>query len=182
MYKGFDPYIERVVAIKRIHPHLSQNEEFVLRLEREAKASANLKHVNILDIIDFGRDDDGSHYIVMEFIDGPTILDIMKSTEKLSMEMVFSIIVQILNGLEHAHNNGVVHRDVKPANLMMTSAGVVKITDFGIAQAAKLPSLTQTGQRIGTPSYMSPEQAKGEDLDHRSDLFSVGVVLFEMVR
>ncbi len=179
--KAIQKSLERTVAIKRIHPHLSQNIDFVKRFEREAKASANLKHVNILDIIDFGRDDDGSHYIVMEYIDGPTILEIIKGTDILPVDLVFSIAVQLLNGLEHAHNNGVVHRDIKPANLMMMSSGVVKITDFGIAQAAKLPSLTQAGQRMGTPSYMSPEQARGEDLDHRSDLFSVGIVLFEMV-
>jgi serine/threonine protein kinase len=181
IHKAIQKSLERVVAIKRIHPHLSQNMDFVRRFEREAKASANLKHINILDIIDFGRDEDGSHYIVMEFIDGPTILEIVKGADKLPLDLVFSMTIQLLNGLEHAHNNGVVHRDIKPANLMMMSSGVVKITDFGIAQAAKLPSLTQAGQRMGTPSYMSPEQARGEDLDHRSDLFSVGIVLFELV-
>jgi coenzyme F420-reducing hydrogenase gamma subunit len=179
--KAIQRSLDRVVAIKRVHPHLSKTPEFVARFEREAKASANLKHVNILDIIDFGVDEEGVHYIVMELVDGPTLLKVMESAQKLPMAVVLSCILQILNGLDHAHSNGVVHRDVKPANIMINTDGVVKITDFGIAQAAKLPSLTHTGQRIGTPSYMSPEQAEGKRLDQRSDLFSVGIMLYEML-
>jgi len=179
--KAIQKSLERVVAIKQIHPHLSKNPEFVARFEREAKASANLKHVNILDIIDFGRDEEGRYFIVMEYINGLNLMQFMKDSEKLPLDVVFSLMMQILSGLEHAHANDVVHRDIKPANLMMTTAGVLKITDFGIAQAAKLPSLTQTGQRMGTPIYMSPEQAEGRSLDHRSDLFSLGTLLYEMV-
>ncbi len=179
--RGVQRSLDRPVAIKQIHPHLSSNKEFMGRFEREAKAAATLKHVNILDIIDFATDEDGSTYIVMELVDGPTLSDLLKAQAHLPMDVTLSVVVQLLAGLEHAHNNGIIHRDVKPANIMITRAGVVKIADFGVAQAARLPTLTAAGEVFGTPSYMSPEQAMGRPLDHRSDLFSVGIVLYEMV-
>ena len=179
--KGIQRSLDRPVAIKQIHPHFSKEPEFVARFEREAKASGGLKHVNVLDIIDFGLDDDGRHYIVMEYIDGPNLQALLEGGEKLPLAVVLSVAVQLLDGLEHAHNHGVVHRDVKPANVMLTRAGIVKIADFGIAQASKLPSLTQAGERLGTPSYMSPEQAAGKPIDLRSDIFSVGVLLYQLV-
>jgi coenzyme F420-reducing hydrogenase gamma subunit len=179
--RGVQRSLDRTVAIKQIHPHFSHNKDFMGRFEREAKASANLKHVNVLDIIDFITDDDGSTYIVMELIDGPTLADLMRPPARLPLDVALSVVLQMLAGLEHAHNNGIVHRDVKPANVMLTRAGVVKIADFGIAQVSRLPTLTAVGEVFGTPYYMSPEQAMGRPLDHRSDLFSVGISVYEMV-
>jgi F420-non-reducing hydrogenase small subunit len=181
IHKALQKSLDRIVAIKQIHSHLSEQREFVLRFEREAKAAAHLRHVNILDVIDFGRDDDGSYYTVVEFVDGPSLHKILKSGQELPLDFVLSMMLQVLAGLEFAHNNGIVHRDVKPANIMLNSSGIAKLGDFGIAQAAQLPSITKVGQTLGTPSYMSPEQAAGNKVDQRSDLFSIGVVLFEML-
>jgi len=181
VHKGVQKSLDRLVAIKRIHPHLAESPEFVVRFEREAKASAHLKNVNIMDIIDFGVDEQHGYYLVMEYVDGPTLAKLMRAGGDVPLDVALAITHQILNGLEHAHNNGVVHRDVKPANIMLTSTGIVKIADFGVALASKLPSLTQLGQRIGTPAYMSPEQAEGKRVDQRSDLFSVGIILYEML-
>ncbi len=173
--------LERVVAIKQILPHLAKDQDFVMRFQREARAAAGLRHENIVGIIDFGNDGE-NHYIVVEYIDGPTLRDVLlDSGKKLPLPVVVSIAIQLLNGLEHSHNNGIVHRDIKPANIMISRSGMVKITDFGIAHAVDLPSLTATGNVLGTPSYMSPEQANGQKIDHRSDLFSVGVILYEML-
>jgi coenzyme F420-reducing hydrogenase gamma subunit/tRNA A-37 threonylcarbamoyl transferase component Bud32 len=179
--RGVQKSLDRRVAIKRIHPHLAESPEFVDRFAREAKASANLKHVNIMDIIDYGGDEKDGYFIVMEYVDGPTLAKLMRGPARIPLDVALSIAVQLLNGLEHAHNNGVIHRDIKPANIMLTRAGGVKIADFGIAIASKLPSLTRTGQKLGTPAYMSPEQAEGKKLDHRSDLFSVGIILYELL-
>jgi serine/threonine protein kinase len=181
IHRGVQKSLDRVVAIKKILPHLAESPEFVMRFEREAKASANLKHVNIMDIIDFGVDEREGYYIVMEMVDGPSLARLLRHKEPMPLDVAVAITAQILAGLEHAHNSGVVHRDIKPSNVLLTSGGVAKISDFGIALAGKLPSLTQTGQRIGTPAYMSPEQAEGKRLDHRSDLFSVGIILYEML-
>ena len=178
--KAVQKSLDRFVALKQLHPHLSKDPDYIRRFEREAKAAAALTHQNIMDIIDFGKDGE-TYYIVSEFIDGPNLAYILEKTAGLPLDAVLSITVQILAGLEHAHNKGVIHRDLKPANIMITRNGIVKITDFGIAHAKNLQSITQMGQVIGTPSYMSPEQAEGKPIDNRSDLFSVGVILYCML-
>ncbi len=180
IHKGIQKSLERYVAIKKIHPHLAGVEQFVQRFEREAKSAAGLSHVNIMDVIDIGRDGDDL-FIVLEFIDGPDLSEIMAKPEKIPVGVALGVIVQLLNGLEHAHNKGVVHRDIKPANIMVTREGLAKIADFGIAQTLKLPSVTHAGQIVGTPHYMSPEQTEGKTIDHRSDLFSVGVILYKLL-
>ena len=180
VHKAVQKSLDRFVAVKQLHPHLSRDQDYIRRFEREAKAAAGLGHENVLDIIDFGKDGD-IYYIVSEYIDGPDLLRVVESSPALPLEVVLSVVIQVLNGLEHAHNKGVIHRDMKPANIMLTRSGIAKITDFGIAQADTLQSLTQMGQILGTPSYMSPEQAEGKSIDHRSDLFSVGVILYLML-
>jgi len=179
--KAIQKSLDRLVVVKQLHPHLAAEPHGVSRFEREAKAASSLKHQNIIDIIDFGEDD-GQHYMVAEYIDGPSLSQILRNVNLLPKGVILSIATQVLNGLEHAHNKGIIHRDIKPSNIMFTSSGVAKITDFGIAKAADLPSLTQEGHKaIGTPSYMSPEQARGKKVDQRADLFSVGVMIFEML-
>ncbi len=182
VHRAIQKSLERSVAVKQILPHLAAEAEFVERFNREAKAAAGLRHENIVSIIDFGNDED-THFIVVEYIDGPSLKDVIGSMEgkKVSLQLTISIITQILYGLEHSHNNGVIHRDIKPANIMFSSTGLVKVMDFGIAHAKDLPSLTTAGQSMGTPSYMSPEQAGGKKLDNRSDIFSVGVLFYEML-
>jgi serine/threonine protein kinase len=181
VHKSIQKSLERLVAIKQILPHLAKDPDFVIRFQREAKAAAGLHHENIVGIIDFGNEGD-NHYIIVEYIDGPTLRDLMLTAgKKMPVPVVVSIAIQMLNGLEHSHNKGIVHRDLKPANIMLTHSGMVKITDFGIAHAVDLPSLTSTGKVLGTPAYMSPEQANGQKIDHRSDLFSIGVVIYEML-
>lgn len=177
--KAVQKSLDRAVAIKMIHPHLSNDPKFVNRLEREAKAAAVLEHMNIMSIIDFGKEGD-RYFIVAEYIDGPSLGKIIENVEHPPLEIVLSVVVQTLNGLGHAHNRGVIHRDIKPDNIMFNSQGLVKITDFGIAKTLDLPSIT-LDETIGTPSYMSPEQAQGKSIDQRSDLFSVGVILYRMV-
>lgn len=180
VHKAVQKSLDRVVAVKLIHSHLAKDPDYVARFEREAKAAACLGHVNIMDIIDFGNDDE-LYYIVSEYIDGPDLFQVITESRELSLDFILSSIIQILNGLEHAHNKGIIHRDIKPANIMYSLDGEAKITDFGIAQASNLQSLTRIGQVLGTPTHMSPEQAQGKRLDHRSDLFSVGVILYEML-
>lgn len=181
VHKSIQKSLERVVAIKQILPHLASDPDFVVRFQREARAAAGLHHENIVGIIDFGNEG-ANHYIIVEYIDGPTLRDLMIGAgKKLPLPVAISIAIQMLNGLEHSHNKGIVHRDLKPANIMLTRSGMVKITDFGIAHAVDLPSLTSTGNVLGTPSYMSPEQANGQKIDQRSDLFSIGVVIYEML-
>ncbi len=173
--------LDRIVVVKQIHPHLSSDPLYVSRFEREAKAASSLKHLNIMDVIDFGIED-SQYFLIAEYIDGPSLLHLLNSSDKLPLPVILCVGTQILSGLEHAHNKGVIHRDIKPDNIMFTSSGVAKITDFGVARAADLPSLTQAGHRaIGTPSYMSPEQAQGKTVDQRADLFSVGVILYQML-
>ncbi len=180
LYKGFQRSLARNVAIKELHTFLLDNENFIDRFEREAKALASLMHENVVQVFDFGKEQD-SYYIVMEYVDGMDLKELMKSTTKFPLEIALMVIYQICSGLEHAHSSGITHRDMKPGNVLMNKFGVVKIADFGLAQAANLDSITVTGSLIGTPAYMSPEQAAGKKVDHRSDIFSVGVMLYEMI-
>ncbi|MHC4470874.1 MAG: protein kinase domain-containing protein [Planctomycetota bacterium] len=177
--KAVQKSLDRFVAIKQIRPHLSSDPQHERRFEREAKAAAALSHMNIVDVIDFGQDE--GLYIVIEYIDGPSLFDVLATCPDVPLAVALSTVIQVLNGLEYGHNHGVIHRDVKAANIMFNSSGLAKITDFGIAQDLDRPALTQTGQMLGTASYMAPEQAQGLKIDHRADLFSVGVVLYELL-
>jgi serine/threonine-protein kinase len=182
VYKGFDPVIGRTVAIKTMLPEgLSSQEfdEYKTRFQREAMAAGVLAHPNIITVYDFGEDN-GVLYLAMEFLEGQPLEKIVQEQTVLPIETILPIYDQVCSALDHAHRNGIVHRDVKPANIMILQNGLVKMTDFGIAKMMHM-GMTQAGQILGTPNYMSPEQVKGRQIDGRSDIFSLGVILYELV-
>jgi len=180
VYKAKDPTIGRTVALKtlRLDVHGLETGEIVRRFQNEARAAGLLNHPNIVTIYDAGEHD-GIFYIAMELMEGTTLQELLHEKHILAADEVVHLAHEICKGLDYAHSHGIVHRDVKPANIMITSRGAVKIMDFGIAKAGG--SVTSTGQVLGTPNYMSPEQVKGRPLDGRSDLFSFGVILYEML-
>ncbi len=182
VYKAKDPLIDRVVAIKTINLGLAldEKEEYEGRFYQEAKAAGRLSHPNIVTIYDVGKSGDVA-YIAMEFLQGQELRDIMKEGGLLSVDRVLDIVAQVAQGLAYAHEHDIVHRDVKPSNIMVVSDGHVKITDFGIARMASSTVRTQTGMVLGSPKYMSPEQVMGKEIDQRSDIFSLGVMLYEML-
>jgi serine/threonine-protein kinase len=182
VYRARDPLIDRVVAIKTINLGLAldEKEEYEGRFYQEAKAAGRLSHPNIVTIYDVGRNDDVA-YIAMEFLEGRELRDIMNDGGLLPVHQVLDIVSQVASGLAYAHEFGIVHRDVKPSNIMVVRDGHVKITDFGIARMASSSVRTQTGMVLGSPKYMSPEQVMGKLTDQRSDIFSLGVMLYEML-
>ena len=182
VYKAKDPLIDRVVAIKTINLGLAldEKEEYEGRFYQEAKAAGRLSHPNIVTIYDVGKSGDVA-YIAMEFLQGQELRDIMNKGGLLPVDQVLDIAAQVAQGLAYAHEHDIVHRDVKPSNIMVSSDGHVKITDFGIARMASSAVRTQTGTVLGSPKYMSPEQVLGKAIDQRSDIFSLGVMLYEML-
>lgn len=181
VYKAIDPLIDRTVAIKTIQLDLSRDElaNFEERFYREAKSAGRLNHPNIVTIYDVGKTDNIA-YMAMEFLEGQLLKEILDVHTAMSIDRIADIAAQVADGLAYAHENGIVHRDIKPANIMLVRGNVVKITDFGIAQ---MPSGSRTlaGTVMGSPKYMAPEQVAGTAVDGRSDLFSLGVVLYEML-
>jgi len=182
VYKARDPLIDREVAIKTINLSLAQEEreEYEARFYQEAKAAGRLSHPNIVTIYDVGRSEDIA-YIAMEYLHGRELRDILNDNKLLPVTQVIDIISQVAFGLSYAHEHGIVHRDIKPSNIMVVRDGHVKITDFGIARMASAAVRTQTGMVLGSPKYMSPEQVMGKLTDQRSDIFSLGVMLYEML-
>jgi len=182
VYKAKDPLIDRVVAIKTINLGLAtdEKEEYEGRFYQEAKAAGRLNHPNIVTIYDVGKSGEFA-YIAMEFLEGRELRDILKEGTLLPVEQVLNIVAQVALGLAYAHEHDIIHRDVKPSNIMVIRDGNVKITDFGIARMASSSVRTQTGMVLGSPKYMSPEQVMGKALDQRSDIFSLGVMLYEML-
>ncbi len=181
VYRAHDRLLDRPVALKVLFPELSVDRSFVERFRREAQAAANLSHPNIVPVFDWGEDG-GTYFIVMEFVDGRPLSAILRTAGPLHPDRAAEIGADVAGALAYAHRHGVVHRDVKPGNVLITDEGIVKVTDFGIARAVNTEeSLTQTGAVMGTATYFSPEQAEGVGVDSRSDIYSLGVVLFEMV-
>ena len=179
VYKGRDPFIKRNVAIKTCQ---SADEEIKKRFFREAEFAGNLHHRNVTTIYDFGVTDDGTPYIVQEFLTGDDLDKAIKKKEPLTLARKLQILIDVCDGLGYAHTSGIIHRDVKPSNIRILEDGTVKIMDFGIAKSLVSQStLTQTGITLGTASYLAPEQIRGEDLDPRTDIFSLGVVAYEIV-
>jgi tRNA A-37 threonylcarbamoyl transferase component Bud32 len=180
VYRAKDESLKREVAVKVLHPHLSAEPESKARLEREARAVAKLKHDNILEIFDYSGSDADSAYIVTEFIQGQTLKQFLSTQKIRHPEIAALITVELGNALSHAHGLGIIHRDIKPENVMIRNDGLLKLMDFGIAQILDLERMTVTGQLLGSPAYMAPELVEGRPLDVRTDVFSVGVLLYQM--
>jgi serine/threonine-protein kinase len=180
VYRARDLYLNRIVAIKALREHLTNDEEFVARFRREAQAVASLSHTNIVSIYDVGQDKD-LHYLVMEMVEGQNLKEIILEKGKFNENDAVEIAKQICEALEHAHKQKIIHCDIKPHNIILTKDGKAKVTDFGIARAVTTATITHTGSIMGSVHYFSPEQAKGEIADEKSDIYSMGVVLYEML-
>jgi serine/threonine-protein kinase len=180
VYKAVQEPLGRTVAIKALKPSIAMDSGFAKRFEREAHFMASLQHENILHVHDFVKDR-GTMFIVMEYVQGIDLYDLLEITPRLPVDVAAIITLQVARALDYAHFRGIIHRDIKPANVMISHQGEVKLMDFGIARDDRLTDLTETGTGLGTPSYMSPEQILGDKLDFRSDIFSVGIVLYQMV-
>src|SRR3954469_14989129 len=183
VYLARDRLLDRLVAIKILFPQFATDPSFVARFRREAQNAANLNHPNIVGVYDWGKER-GTYYIVMEYVDGQTVSDILRTDGPIEPKRAAGIAADVAGALAYAHRKGVVHRDVKPGNVLITGTGEVKVADFGIARAMTSSGeedLTQAGSVMGTATYFSPEQAQGKPVDARTDLYSLGVVLYEMV-
>src|SRR3954467_2418932 len=184
VYRGIDRSLKRVVAVKVLHKHLADYQEARDRFEREAQAVAKLRHENILEIFDYSgaqaAEAAGSSYIVTEFIDGETLKQRITDRPTVYPEIGAMVMLQVCRALGHAHAAGILHRDVKPENIMIRTDGVVKLMDFGISHMVDLERLTVTGQLLGSPAYMAPEHVEGRPLDFRTDVFAVGIVLYQL--
>ena len=179
---AFDTRLERYVAVKLLAEHLAEDASFVSRFKREALAAARLVHPNIVQVFDFGSDRHSSRqFIVMEFVDGHSCAELLRDKGPMPPRDAVEILCQACRGLDYAHRNGVVHRDVKPGNLMVNTEGVVKLADFGIAKAAEQSDITKVGSVLGTAAYLSPEQARGEPAGPASDLYALGVVSYQLM-
>ena len=177
-----DERLEREVAVKLLAEHLAEDPTFVSRFQREALAAARLVHPNIVQVFDYGLDEASDrHYIVMEYVDGRSCAQLLRDRGHLDVEDGLHIVTQSCRGLDYAHRHGVVHRDVKPGNLLVARDGSVKLADFGIAKATEQSSITQVGSVLGTAAYLAPEQARGEEASPASDLYSLGVVTYQLL-
>src|SRR5437016_8960336 len=180
VYKARDTELDRLVALKIIRPELTTNPEILKRFKQELILARQVTHRNVIRIFDLGQAD-GFKFITMEYLEGQDLRGVLREKGKLTPEEAARVILQICRALEAAHGEGVIHRDLKPQNIMMDANGRAYVMDFGIARSAHLPGMTQTGALIGTPEYMSPEQAKGEKLGEQSDLFSLGAILYVLM-
>jgi serine/threonine-protein kinase len=181
VYRAQDVLLNRPVAMKTLYPELSADPQFVEGFRREAQAAANLSHPNIVPVFDWGEHE-GTYFIVMELVDGTSLAEMLRGGRTLTASHSATLMAQVAAALGYAHRNGVVHRDVKPGNILIASDGQVKVTDFGIAQAMSVEDqLAEEGSVMGTATYFSPEQAEGAPVDGRSDIYSLGVVLYEML-
>ncbi|HEX4718459.1 MAG TPA: protein kinase [Thermoleophilaceae bacterium] len=183
VFLAIDTVLERQVAVKLLAEHLADDEVFVMRFRHEALAAARLQHPNIVQVFDSGHDERSHrHYIVMEYVDGPSCSDLLREHGQLGIDDTVRIITEACHGLDYAHRAGVVHRDVKPGNLLISNeTGAVKLADFGIAKAAEQTRVTQVGSVLGTAAYLSPEQAQGKEAGPASDIYSLGVCAYQLL-
>jgi serine/threonine protein kinase len=183
VFLATDSVLERAVAVKLLAEHLAEDEDFVARFRREALSAARLQHPNIVQVFDSGQDADSQrHYIVMEYVDGPSAADMLREYKLLDVDQTVSIVRDACHGLDYAHRAGVIHRDVKPGNLLISQeTGITKLADFGIAKAAEQTRITQVGSVLGTAAYLSPEQARGEEAGPASDTYSLGVCAYQFL-
>ncbi|MFW6303667.1 MAG: serine/threonine protein kinase, partial [Candidatus Sumerlaeota bacterium] len=179
VFYAIDTELERPVALKIIHPHLSEDETIIARFRQEAKSAARLSHPGIVHIYEFGREETGPPYFVMEYVEGVTLKDYLRKRRSLKVREALRVTLSIVKALEYAHKQNVVHRDIKPANILITSEGSIKILDFGLARFLEIEQTE--GAILGSPHYMSPEQGQGKPTDHRSDMYSLGVTLYHML-
>jgi serine/threonine-protein kinase len=180
VYRGFDPVLNRTVAIKVLLPQFARDAGFVARFRREAQAAARLNHPNIVGVFDTGSDGD-TQYIVMEFVEGRTLHDFLRSGKQMGVMQAVELTEKLTDAVSAAHAQGVIHRDIKPANVMVTRDGAVKVMDFGIARIETAETAPQTSAVLGTAAYLSPEQAQGMPVDARTDIYSLGTVLYELL-
>lgn len=180
VYKAVQPALDRLVAIKELRAELAHDKQIRARFEREATSLAAIQHGNIVHVYDYLRDEE-SAYIVMEYVDGIDLFDLLGETGPLPADVASVIGLQLTEALEYAHYRGIVHRDIKPSNVLISRTGEVKVMDFGIARDAERVDLTQVGMSLGTPAYMSPEQIAGDRIDFRADIFCFGIVFYEML-
>src|SRR5256886_2647144 len=179
VYRAHDAVLAREVAIKVLHPQFAHDRGFVERFRREARAAAILNHPNIVGVYDWGSTD-GTYFMVMEYVPGTNLRSLLAEHGRLDASQVVEVTTQVLAALEHAHGHGIVHRDVKPENILVTRDGMVKVADFGLARAFAEASISQAeGTVTGTVQYLAPEQIQGEPADPRTDLYALGVVMFE---
>ena len=186
VYKARHPTLDRYVAIKVLHPFLADEEDFLTRFQREAKIVAAFRHPNIVQVYDFDLDPEtDSYYMVMEYVDGPTLKtqlrEMAEEGQMLSLEEAVRIVIAVANALHYAHQQGMVHRDIKPGNIIFSQKGQIILSDFGIARMINTSTLTASGAMVGTPAYMAPEQGMGHIGDERSDIYSLGAVLYQLV-
>ncbi|HEX5627551.1 MAG TPA: protein kinase, partial [Actinomycetota bacterium] len=181
VFLGSDTVLGRTVAVKVLAPQFADDDGFVMRFRREAQAAASIGHPHIVSVFDTGSDD-GVHFIVMEYVEGRTLAEILAGGGRILPDRAIDIAIDVCGALEAAHAQGVIHRDIKPGNIMLNPRGEVKVTDFGIARVTTTAdTVAQTAAILGTASYLSPEQAQGQPVDGRSDIYSLGCVLYEMV-
>lgn len=180
IYKAQDTLLDRFVAIKVLKEEYVNNEQFLKKFKREAQAAARLTHPNIVNVFDVGEED-GLHYIVMELVEGQTLKEYIEQRGCLTWKETLAIVLQIASALDTAHKNNIIHRDIKPQNILMSDDGVPKVTDFGIAKAVTSSTVTTDGDAMGSVHYISPEQARGGFVDERSDLYSLGIMMYEML-
>ncbi len=180
VYKAIQPSLGRPVAIKVLRPEYVHDRQISTRFEREASALATLQHGNIVHVYDFAREANRA-YIVMEYVEGVDLYDVLAEARRMPADVAALVARGVSEGLEHAHSRGIIHRDIKPSNIILSKKGEIKIMDFGIARDPGKSDLTRAGLAVGTPAYMAPEQIRGDTIDFRTDLFAVGIVLYEML-
>src|SRR5438270_8025684 len=180
VYRAHDRVLDRRVALKILHRHFSDDDEYVQRFLREARTVASLSHPNIVAVIDRGEHD-GQQFIVLEYVAGENLKRLIERNGPAPVERALELAIQIARGLMCAHDRGLVHRDVKPQNVLLNGDGQAKVTDFGIARSVGIDGMTQTGTVMGTSNYIAPEQASGQGVDAQSDVYALGVVLYELL-